>query len=149
MLNSIALTGRLTRDPELRYTQNQTPVASFCVACERDFPDKSTGERATDFINCVAWRQTAEFVSKWFSKGNLITMIGRLQMREYTDRDGNKRVAAEILADHVYFAESKRRDDKEAPAAKPAGAGVDVSAEDFDGGRGAFAVLDDDGDLPF
>ena len=96
MLNHITLMGRLTRDPELRYTQSQTPVASFTLACDRDFGGRDGSERQTDFIDCVAWRQTAEFVSKYFSKGRLAAVDGRLQIREWTDKDGNKRRSAEI-----------------------------------------------------
>ena len=106
MLNHIVLMGRLTRDPELRYTQSQIPVVSFCIAVDRDF---GRGEdRQTDFIDVVAWRQTGEFVSKYFHKGSMIVVSGRLQMREWTDRDGNKRTSAEVVADNVYFGESRR-----------------------------------------
>ena len=108
MLNHIVVMGRLTRDPELRYTQSQTPVTSFSVAVDRDFAPKDGGERQTDFIDCVAWRSTAEFVSKYFQKGSMAVVSGRLQMRDWTDRDGNKRRSAEIVADNVYFGESKR-----------------------------------------
>ena len=111
MLNHIVIMGRLTRDPELRYTSANIPVASFSVAVDRDFGRGENGERQTDFINCVAWRQTGEFVSKYFQKGSMIVVSGRLQIRDYTDRDGNKRSAAEVVADNVYFGESKRRDD--------------------------------------
>ena len=111
MLNHIVIMGRLTRDPELRTTPNGVPVASFTVAVDQDYTSKDSGERQTDFINCVAWRSTGEFVSKYFSKGSMIVVSGRLQVRNYTDRDGNKRTAAEIVADNVYFGESKRRDD--------------------------------------
>ena len=110
MLNHIDLYGRLTRDPELRYTQSQTAVCSFSIACERDYkPDG--GERETDYVDICAWRHTAEFVSKYFAKGDPIIVSGRLQLRDWTDRDGNKRRSAEIVADNVYFAGSKRRDD--------------------------------------
>ena len=108
MLNHITVMGRLTRDPELRYTQTQTPVTSFSVAVDRDYAPKDGGERQTDFIDCVAWRSTAEFVSKYFQKGSMAVVSGRLQMRDWTDRDGNKRRSAEIVADNVYFGESKR-----------------------------------------
>lgn len=110
MLNHIVIMGRFTRDPELRYTQSQIPVASFTVAVDRDFADKQSGERQTDFIDCVAWRSTAEFVSKYFFKGGMAVVSGRLQLRDWTDRDGNKRRSAEIVADNVYFGEAKRRD---------------------------------------
>ena len=108
MLNRIILMGRLTRDPELRHTQTGTPVASFSLAVDRDFKDKSTGEKATDFIDIVAWRSTAEFVSRFFTKGRLAVVEGRLQLRDWTDRDGNKRRSAEVVADNVYFGDSKR-----------------------------------------
>lgn len=100
--------GRLARDPELRRTQTGTPVASFRLAVDRDFKDKSTGERATDWIDVVAWRQTGEFVSRYFTKGRLAVVEGRLQMRDWTDKDGNKRTSAEVVADNVYFGDSKR-----------------------------------------
>ena len=167
MLNHIVVMGRLTRDPELRYTQTQTPVASFSVAVERDFADKATGERQTDFIDCVAWRSTAEFVSKYFQKGSMVAVSGRLQMRDWTDRDGNKRRSAEIVADNVYFGESRRSRDENAggySAPAPRG-GYDAAPRQNAGGynaaprggydaapRGesAFAELDDsDGELPF
>ena len=160
MLNRIILMGRLTRDPELRHTQTGTPVASFSLAVDRDFKDRSTGEKTTDFIDIVAWRQTAEFVSRYFTKGRLAVVEGRLQMRDWTDRDGNKRRSAEVVADNVYFGDSKR--DAEAgsyaaptsgygapggyapPAAPVGGAYAPPAAGD------QFAELsDDDGELPF
>ena len=107
-MNKIVLMGRLTRDPELRHTQAGTPVASFAIACDRDFKDKQTGEKATDFIDIVAWRSTAEFVSRFFTKGRMAVVEGRLQVRDYTDKDGNKRRAAEVVADNVYFGDSKK-----------------------------------------
>ncbi len=108
MLNKIFIMGRLTRDPELRHTQTGTGVASFTLAVDRDFKDKETGEKKADFINVVAWRSTAEFVSRYFTKGRMAVVAGRLQFRDYTDRDGNKRTAAEVVADNVYFGDSKR-----------------------------------------
>ena len=108
MLNRIILMGRLTRDPELRHTQNGTAVASFSLAVDRDFKDRNSGERATDFIDVVAWRQTGEFVSRYFTKGRMAVVEGRLQMRDWTDKDGNKRRSAEVVADNVYFGDSKR-----------------------------------------
>lgn len=126
MLNTITIMGRLTRDPELRYTQSNTPVASFTLAVDRDF-----GEKQTDFIDCVAWRGTGEFVDRYFSKGSMAAVAGRLQIREWTDNNGNKRCSAEVVAEHVYFGESKRRE-----------ASADISAADFED-------LDDDGELPF
>lgn len=108
MLNKIFIMGRLTRDPELRRTQTGTPVASFTLAVDRDFKDKQTGERATDFVDVVAWRQTGEFVSRYFAKGRMAVVEGRLQIREWTDKDGSKRRTAEVVADQVYFGDSKK-----------------------------------------
>lgn len=155
MLNKIFIMGRLTRDPELRRTQSDTPVASFSLAVDRDFKDKSTGERTTDFIDVVAWRQTGEFVSRYFTKGRMAVVEGRLQIRDWTDKDGNKRRTAEVVADNVYFGDSKRDGDGgsysagysqggvAAPAA-PSGYGAPPSGGD------QFAELsDDDGELPF
>ena len=124
MLNHIVLMGRLTRDPELRYTQSQIPVASFSLAVDRDFGGRDGGERQTDFIDIVAWRSTAEFVSKYFTKGSMAVVSGRLQIRDWTDREGGKRRSAEVVADNVYFGESKRRDggDTSRPAAPSASA---------------------------
>lgn len=133
--------GRLTRDPELRHTQTGTPVASFCLACDRDFKDKQTGEKATDFIDVVAWRSTAEFVSRFFTKGRMAVAEGRLQVRDYTDKDRNKRRAVEVVADNVYFGDSKK-DAEGGPA--PSGG---YSAPP--GPSGGFGDLDDDGELPF
>jgi single-strand DNA-binding protein len=103
MLNHITIMGRLTSDPELRRTQSGTAVTSFAIACDRDF-----GEKETDFIPCTAWRQTGEFVSKHFSKGRMIVVSGRLQMRKWTDKDGNNRTSAEVVAENVYFGDSKK-----------------------------------------
>ena len=111
MLNHIVIMGRLTRDPELRRTGSGTAVASFSVAVERDFGKNENGEKETDFIDCIAWRQTGEFVSKYFTKGRMIVVSGRLQVRSWTDKDGNKRRTAEVVADNVYFADSKRESD--------------------------------------
>ncbi len=102
MLNKIVIMGRLTRDPELRQTQNQSPVASFTLAVDRDFGEE------TDFIDCVAWRKTAEFVSKYFFKGKMAVVAGRLQIRKWEDKDGNNRKSAEVVADNVYFGDSKK-----------------------------------------
>lgn len=107
MLNHITAAGRLTKDPELRRTQNGVAVASFTIACDRDIKDAS-GNKQTDFIDCVAWRNTAEFVDKYFTRGRMVIVSGRLQMREWTDKNGNKRRNAEILAESVYFGDSKR-----------------------------------------
>ena len=110
MLNHIVIMGRLTRDPELRHTQAGTAVASFTVAVDRDFKDKETGERKTDFIDCVAWRSTGEFVDKYFAKGRMAVVEGRLQLRDWTDKEGNKRRSAEVLVSSVYFGDSKPKD---------------------------------------
>ena len=135
MLNHIVIMGRLTRDPELRRTRNGTAVAGFTLAVDRDFPNKGTGERETDFIECVAWRSTGEFVSKYFRKGSMAVVSGRLQVRGWTDKDGNKRKTAEILADNVYFGESRRDSGTGATAAEP--------GEDYQ------MLFDDDAQLPF
>lgn len=102
MLNQIAIQGRLTKTPELRHTQAGKPVASFSIACDRDFKD-SNGNKATDFFDIVVWGQTGERCADWLSKGQLVTLTGRLQTRDWTDRDGNKRKSFEIMAQNVYF----------------------------------------------
>ena len=114
MLNKSIIMGRFVRDPEIRHTNSGTPVTSFTLAVDRDFKDKETGEKKADFIDCVAWRATAEFVYRFFSKGRMATVEGRLQIRDWTDKDGKKRYAAEIVADNVYFADSKKEDRAEA-----------------------------------
>ncbi len=111
MLNHIVIMGRLTRDPELRRTGSGIAVASFSVAVDRDFGGRDGGEKETDFIDCVAWRQTGEFVSKYFTKGRMIVVSGRLQIRSWTDKEGNKRRTAEVVADNCYFGDSKRDND--------------------------------------
>jgi len=142
VLNRIVLMGRLTKNPELRHTQSGTPVASFSLAVDRDFKDKQTGEKATDFIDIVAWRQTAEFVSRFFTKGRMAVVEGRLQLRDWTDRDGNKRRTAEVLAEHVYFGDSKRD-------AESGGAYTPPPAEPGSGGAEFAELTEDDGELPF
>lgn len=138
MLNKIVIMGRLTRDPELRRTQNGIAVASFSIACDRDRKNED-GNRDTDFIECVAWRNTAEFVSRFFSKGRMAVVVGRLQIRQWTDKDGNKRRTAEIVADDVYFGDSKPTQTSDYPAIVP---GMDTHQ--------TFAQIeDDDGQLPF
>ena len=112
MLNKVVLMGRLTKDPELRRTGSGTAVTSFSLACDRDFKSQS-GEKETDFIEVVAWKNTAEFVSKYFSKGRMAVVEGRLQIRDWTDKAGNKRTTAEVVADNVYFADSKRSESNE------------------------------------
>ena len=162
MLNHITIMGRLTRDPELRRTGSGIAVASFTVAVDRDFASRESGERETDFIDCVAWRQTGEFVSKYFTKGSMAVVSGRLQIRSWTDKDGNKRRTAEVVADNVYFGESRRNSDGgnssyggntyggnsygSAPAA-PAFGGYSAPASNP---ASDFAMLDDDdAQLPF
>ena len=141
MLNRIILMGRLARDPELRHTQTGTPVASFRLAVDRDFKDKDTGERKADFIGVVAWRNTAEFVSRNFSKGRMAVVEGRLQMRDWTDKDGNKRITAEVVAENVYFADSKRETQPEGNAPESSFPPVNSGFDDS---------IDEDGDtLPF
>lgn len=128
MLNHIVIMGRLTRAPELRKTQSGTPVASFTLACERDFaPQGET--RETDFIDIVAWRYTAEFVDKYFSKGQMAVVSGRLQIRNWEDKEGNKRRSAEILADHVYFDEGKK---DRAETSEPQGGFSEITGDDPD-----------------
>ena len=149
MLNHIVIMGRLTRDPELRRTGTGVAVTSFSLAVDRDFAPRDGGERETDFIDCVAWRQTGEFVSKYFTKGRMAVVSGRLQIRNWNDKDGNKRRTAEIVADNVYFGDSKREGDGGSYSAAP-------SAPSY-GGYAApapaasdFAMLeDDDAQLPF
>ena len=116
MLNKIIIMGRLTADPELRRTGNGIAVTSFTLAVDRDFSSKDGGEKETDFIDCVAWRNTGEFVAKHFTKGRMAIAAGRLQIRSYNDRDGNKRRAAEVIVDNVYFGESKNSSPDQSPA---------------------------------
>ena len=168
MLNHITIMGRLTRDPELRRTGSGIAVASFTVAVDRDFGGRDGGERETDFIDCVAWRQTGEFVSKYFTKGSMIVVSGRLQIRGWTDKDGNKRRTAEVVADNVYFGESKRTNEGNAYGGNTYGGnsygnnnyggnGYSAPAAPSFGGYSApaapasdFAMLDDDdAQLPF
>ena len=159
MLNHIVIMGRLTREPELRRTGSGIAVASFTVAVDRDFSGRDGGEKETDFIDCVAWRQTGEFVSKYFTKGSMIVVSGRLQIRNWNDKDGNKRRSAEVVADNVYFGESKRSDSGNAYGGNTYGGNsysAPASAPSF-GGYSApaapasdFAMLDDDdAQLPF
>lgn len=149
MLNQIVIMGRLTRDPELRYTQTQTPVASFTLAVDRDFADKQTNERATDFIDCVAWRSTAEFISKYFAKGSLAAVTGRLQIRDWTDKEGNKRRSAEIIVSDIYFGESRRRDSDSATTFAPSADYSSHAASAASAVGTEFSELSDDGELPF
>ena len=130
MLNKVFIMGRLTRDPELRHTQSGTAVASFSLAVDRGFKDKQTGEKTTDFIDCVAWRGTAEFASRFFAKGRMAVVVGSLQIRAWEDKEGNKRRTAEVIAESVYFGDSKRDADHldkladdSAPVSYPSSAG--------------------------
>ena len=148
MLNHITIMGRLTRDPELRRTGSGIAVASFSVAVDRDFSGRDGGEKETDFIDCVAWRSTGEFVSKYFTKGSMIVVSGRLQIRSWTDKDGNKRRTAEVVADNVYFGESKRQREGDSYAAPTVSAYGSYSAPASPASD--FAMLDDDdAKLPF
>ena len=150
MLNRIVLMGRLTRDPELRRTQSGTAVTSFSIACDRDFRSQG-GEKETDFIDIVAWRGTAEFVSKYFTKGRMAIVEGRLQIRDWTDNNGSKRRSAEVIADNIYFGDSKRDSapsDYGAPPpyGAPSGRGTPAPMES----RSDFAEIgEEDGELPF
>lgn len=158
MLNKAILMGRLTRDPEVRYTQSNTPVASFTVAIDRSFKSRD-GERETDFINCVAWRQTAEFVSKYFTKGKMIVVVGSIQTRKYNDKDGNSRNAVEVVADEVMFGETKRDGEsfgggqgggRYAPPARDDSRSGGYSAPSSQLPPGDFSDIgDEDDELPF
>ena len=136
MLNHIVLMGRLPRDPELRHFGNGSVVASFSLAVDRDYKGQS-GEKETDFVDIVAWRSTADFVSKFFTKGRMTVVEGRLQLRDWTDKDGGKRRSAEVVAEHVYFGDSKQRFESDTASAPPA--------------SGDFREIpeDEEGELPF
>ena len=148
MLNRIILMGRLTRDPELRHTQTGTVVASFSLAVDRDFRNRDSGEKGVDFIDVVAWRNTAEFVSKYFTKGRMAVVEGRLQIRDWTDREGGKRRSAEVVADNIYFGDSKRDGETGGASFSRPAAPADYGMPPVGGDQ--FAELaDDDGELPF
>ena len=150
MLNHITIMGRLTRDPELRRTGSGIAVASFSLAVDRDFSPRDGGERETDFIDCVAWRQTGEFVSKYFAKGRMIVVDGRLEMRDWTDKEGNKRRSAEVVADNVYFGESKRSNDGNSYGGNTYSAPAPTYSAPAAVPASDYALLDDDdGPLPF
>ena len=161
MLNQIVIMGRLTRDPELRRTGSGTAVASFTLAVDRDFSGKDGGEKETDFIDCVAWRHTGEFVSKYFTKGRMAVVAGRLQIRPWTDKEGNKRRSAEVIAESVYFGDSKKEGDNSGGSYggnsynAPSGYGAPAPGGYNAPGYAAppqndFALLeDDDAQLPF
>ena len=155
MLNHIVIMGRLTRDPELRRTGSGVAVTSFSLAVDRDFGNRESGEKETDFIDCVAWRQTGEFVSKYFTKGRMAVVSGRLQIRNWTDKEGNKRRTAEVVADNVYFGDSKRGGDNGNSFggntySAPAPSYGEYSAPAASAPASDFAMLDDgDAQLPF
>ena len=150
MLNHITIMGRMVRDPELRRTGSGVAVASFTLAVDRDFKASGGGEKEVDFIDCVAWRQTGEFVSKYFTRGRMAVVTGRLQIRSWNDKDGNKRRTAEVVADNVYFADSKSEPASTAPQASasasysaPAYSAPNYPTSDFQ------MLEDDDAQLPF
>lgn len=153
MLNHITIMGRLTRDPELRRTGQGTPVTSFTVAVDRDFSGKDGGQKEVDFIDCVAWRNTAEFVNSYFTKGRMIVVSGRLQIRTWKDKDGSNRKTAEVVADNVYFGDSNKKEDSgsaygSAPANNYGSYGGGYAAPA--GPASDYAMLDDDdAQLPF
>ena len=144
MLNKAIIMGRLVADPELRHTPNNVSVVSFTIACNRNFASKGA-ERQTDFIDIVAWRQTAEFVSRYFHKGSMIAVEGMIQTRTYEDKYGNKRKAVEVVADHVHFAESKSKSPDVTASPGDFTTGNSFSIGDF----GEFEEIEDDGLLPF
>ena len=152
MLNHLTIMGRMVRNPELRRTGSGIAVTSFTVAVDRDFTSNESGERETDFIDCVAWRQVGEFVSKYFTKGRMAVVSGRLQIRSWTDKDGNKRHTAEVVADNVYFGDSKREEGGNHSgysAGAPSSYGAPASNYGSDS-PSDFAMLDDDdAQLPF
>lgn len=152
MLNHIVLMGRLTRDPELRRTQSGIPVASFTLAVDRDFGSKDSGEKQTDFIDIVAWRNTAEFVSKYFTKGRMAVVSGRLQIRDWQDKDGNKRRSAEVVADNVYFGDSKKSSEGGYAPDSGYSSGPSYGNSSYNKAPSIepeFSELEDDGELPF
>ena len=134
MLNKVTIMGRFTKEPDIRYTQSGTPVASFTLAVDRDF----SKDKEADFINCSAWQKTAEFIQKYFHKGNMAIVAGRLQVRNYEDKEGNKRQSTEVVAENVYFGESKRDNITAA-----------VADSGFKPANGFVPVEMDDGDIPF
>lgn len=156
MLNHIVIMGRMVRDPELRKTQSGISVCSFTLACDRDFKSRDGGEKETDFIDCVAWRSTAEFVCKYFTKGRMMAAEGRLQLRDWVDKEKNKRRSAEIQVDSAYFADSKSKEQEPPEVSHSAADGFPGGG--FPGGSFPGGALPDgfdpfadgdDGDLPF
>ena len=150
MLNHIVLMGRLTRDPELRRTGSGTAVASFTIAVDRDFSSKDSGEKETDFINIVAWRQTGEFVSKYFTKGRMIVVSGRLQVRKWQNENGENRYSTEVVADSCYFGDSKKESSGgENSGSSYGGYGQNYNPPYQQPGEEYQELTDDDGQLPF
>ena len=155
MLNHIIVMGRLTRDPELRYTQSNTAVVSFTVAVDRDRAPEGQ-EKQTDFIDCVAWRSTADFISRYFHKGSMAVVSGRLQIRDWNDKDGNKRRSAEVVVDNIYFGESKRSENSAQAAPTHVTAPPEFTempgygeGNPFEGNHRQTGFYEDDGELPF
>ncbi|MCD8355467.1 MAG: single-stranded DNA-binding protein [Clostridia bacterium] len=158
MLNKAILMGRLTRDPELRYTQSNLPVVSFTIAIDRKYSANNGSERQTDFINVVAWRRTAEFVSQWFTKGMMIIVTGSIQSRNWQDKNGNNRTSIEVVADEVQFGESKRSREAndgyqggyQNTYSAPQQASRPAPSFDMPTGNSDFSeISDDDGEVPF
>lgn len=153
MLNKVTLMGRLTKDPELRYTQSNTAVTSFTLAVDRDYTNKDTGEKETDFIDFVAWRHTAEFVCKYFSKGRMAVVSGRLQVRYWEDNDGKRRKAVEVVAENVYFGDSKKDSASNGGYQQPYGNHQTSPKNDYNSGftpaDGFTPMEEDDDELPF
>ena len=143
MLNEVLLMGRLTREPDIRKTSNYVSVCSFSIACERDIASKQTNERETDYFDIVAWRSTADFVGKYFAKGRMIIVKGRLQKRNYEDKDGNKRSVIEVIADSVYFGESKKNAESSTAASSESAPKASAENQDLE------PIESDDDDLPF
>ena len=160
MLNKAILMGRLTRDPELRYTQSNIPVVTFSIAVDRNYSNNG-GDRQTDFIDIVAWRRTAEFVSQWFTKGQMIVVVGSIQSRRWQDKNGNNRTSIEVVADEIQFGETKKSresnmgyqggyQDSYSPAPQQAPASRPAPSFDMPAGDSDFSeISDDDGEVPF
>ena len=143
MLNKVVVMGRLTRDPEIKKVNNDVSVCSFSIACDRDIVNKQSNERETDFFDVTAWRSTADFVGKYFGKGRMIVVVGRLQKRSYTDKDGNNRSVVDIIAESVYFGDSKKDSDSSNSVSAPASYAPPAQGNDF------AQMEDDDSELPF
>lgn len=145
MLNKVIIMGRLTRDPEIKKVNNGISVCSFSIACDRDIVNKQNNERETDFFDVTAWRSTADFVGKYFSKGRMIVVVGRLQKRNYTDKDGNKRSAVDIIAENVYFGDSKKDGETSDNASTPSTGYAAGPSQN----SGFADIGEEDGELPF